>query len=171
MPRGVVLWLDPTTGRRVRSISSRLEGVGLAGVSVDENRPDRPHVSLIVADALDLDGTLAAIGPTPLAPVEILIEAVGLVVGGHLLLTITPSVSLLDEQSRVHRAVQQFATNSWPHYEPDRWLPHLTMARGLLPDQLATAIEIVAAELPIDGELLSGGIEDGDTGECWESMR
>jgi hypothetical protein len=127
-----------------------------------------PHVSLIVADALpEVPRTLTAVGRVPLSPIPLLIESAGVVSGRHLLLTCTPNNDLLTEQARVYQAAATDAVNPWPHYAPDAWLPHLTLARSLTVAELAVALPIVLAHLPIRGSLPFGGVEDGSTGERW----
>lgn len=163
--RGVVLWPDDETSDRLRSISAELLDHGVESVTSQAHH--LPHVSLVVADDLVVSPTLAAIGHVPASPIPLLIEAAAVVRGAHLLLGCTPNQGLLAEQLRVHRAAAAHAEAPWPHYAPDEWLPHLTLARALDAAELAVALPLVFAHLPIRGTLVRGGIEDGATGERW----
>lgn len=165
MSRGVVLWPDDQASRTIRAVWDELRELGLP--SLADQAHHVPHLSLIVADDVAVPDTLAAVGAVPSSPVELLVEAAAVVPGGHLVLACTPTRNLLDEQARVYRATAAHAKNPWPHYSPDAWLPHLTLARSLAPSEFAIALPIVLAHLPIRGWLPSGGVEDGTTGERW----
>lgn len=167
MSRGVVLWPDARASDTLRAIWDRLADHGLPSMATESHRLHVPHVSLIVADQLPLAETLDAVGLVPSSPIPFLVEAVGLVPAGHLVLTLTPNRTLLEEQARVHRAALAHARNAWPHYAPGSWLPHLTMARSLTGPQIPEAARIVSEHLPMRGSLTVGGVEDGATGESW----
>ncbi|MCP4966504.1 MAG: 2'-5' RNA ligase family protein [bacterium] len=171
MSRGVVLWPDPDTEGVVREIWSDLADHCLSSAASGAPHGHRPHVSLVVADEIDIDAALADVGQVPTDPIDVLIESFAVVKAGHLLLNITPTAQLLREQARVHSLVVAHAASPWPHYAPDRWLPHMTLARSLTPTQLSEATPMVTARLPIRCVLAAGGIEDGATGDCWESTQ
>lgn len=130
MSRGVVLWPDDQTSHQVRSIWDELAAVGLPSMATETHRVHQPHVPLIVADDLVVGETLEDLADLPSSPLPLLIESVGVVPGGHLLLTVTASQELLAEQARVHRATRAFADSPWSHYLPGQWLPHMTLARA-----------------------------------------
>lgn len=165
MSRGVVLWPDEQVSRTVRAIWDELRDHGLPSMADEEHHV--PHMSLMVADDVSVPETLAAVGDVPSSPLPLLIESVGVVPGGHLLLTCTATRSLLAEQARVYLASADQAENPWLHYAPDAWLPHLTLGRSLAAAELAVAVPMVLAHLPIQGWLPVGGVEDGTTGERW----
>lgn len=167
MSRGVVLWPDEQASRTIRAIWDELRHHGLP--SMADQAHHVPHLSLMVADDVAVPETLAAIGDLPSSPVALLIESAGVVPGGHLLLACTPTRSLLTEQARVYQTSAAHADNPWPHYAPDAWLPHVTLARSLAAAEFAIALPIVLAHLPIRGSLSSAGIEDGTTGERWST--
>ena len=170
MSRGVVLWPDEQTSHQLRSIWDQLVDQDLPSMATESHRLHVPHVSLIVADDLQVADALAAVGAVPSTPIPLLIEAAALVPGGHLLLACTANRTLLEEQARVHRAALPHAQNAWSHYAPDEWLPHLTTARSLTVPQVSEALRIVLDHLPIRGSLTAGGIEDGATGESWRAV-
>jgi len=55
----------------------------------------------------------------------------------------------------------------WPYFEPGAWTPHVTVAWNLTADELAVAVPLALAHLPITGAFDLGGVEDGTTGESW----
>jgi hypothetical protein len=167
MSRGVVLWPDKHFTSEVGSIWTELLDHGLPTVASQPHHV--PHVSLIVADDLAVADTLAAVANVPSSPLPLLIESAAVAPGGHLLLVCTPTRGLLAEQARVYSGAAPHADNPWSHYGPDAWLPHLTLARSLTPGNLAVALPIVLARLPMRGLLTSGGIEDPATGERWHA--
>jgi hypothetical protein len=167
MSRGVVLWPDKHFTSEVGSIWTELFDHGLPTVASQPHHV--PHVSLIVADDLAVADTLAAVANVPSSPLPLLIESAAVAPGGHLLLVCTPTRGLLAEQARVYSGAAPHADNPWSHYGPDAWLPHLTLARSLTPGNLAVALPIVLARLPMCGLLTSGGIEDSATGERWHA--
>lgn len=167
MSRGVVVWPDEHLTGEVGSISAELVQLGLPSVASQPHHV--PHVSLIVADDLAVPETLAAVADVPSSPIPLLIESAAVVPAGHLLLVCTPTRDLLAEQARVYRAAASHADNPWPHYAPDAWLPHLTLARSLTPEDVAIAVPVVLARLPMRGSLNTGGIEDPSTGERWHA--
>lgn len=169
MSRGVVLWPDLDTHTVVQEIWEDFASHGLPSAVSSAPPGHRPHVSLVVADEMDVEAALGRVGKVPGSPIEVLIESFAVVKAGHLLLNLTPTGQLLIEQARVHSLAVAHSTRPWPHYTPDRWLPHMTLARSLTPAQLAEAAPIVTGRLPIRCVLTAGGVEDGTTGERWES--
>lgn len=151
--------------RRCARLVAGARGAWLA-VARDLGSPRSP-ASLLVAEDLPADGALAALGTVPQGPVALRAEHIGLFPGGTLFLGCVASETLLVEQRRVRAAVAPLATEPWPYYEADGWVPHLTLAMGVTPDQLAVAAPLVLERLPLEGVFDRGGIEDGTTGENW----
>ncbi len=169
MSRGVVVWPDPDTERVVREIWADLGENGLPSAVSGAPHGHRPHLSFIVADAMEVDQVLAEVGCFPASPIEVLIESLAVDKAGHLLLNITPTAELLREQARIHSLSVPFAERPWPHYVPGRWLPHMTLGRSLSPAELSLATELVTTRLPIQCLLATGGVEDGTTGDRWQT--
>jgi hypothetical protein len=164
-----VLWPDITTSRVIRDLWDELETEGVPSMATHTHKLHKPHVSLIVAEHLPVNASLQAVGPVPTEPIRLLIEAAGVFPGGFLFLACVANVEMLDEQRRVHRAVQPLAVDPWPHFDPGTWTPHVTAGWTLTQRQLAEALPIVLDRLPIEGWLDHGGVEDGSTGEHWAS--
>jgi len=73
------------------------------------HRLHQPHVSLTVAEFFPVRDALDALGAIPPQPIRFLIEAVGVFPQGALFLACVASRDLLDEQRRVHNAVESLA--------------------------------------------------------------
>ena len=168
MSRGVVLWPDTDTAAQVRRIWDELATRGLPSLATHTHRLHQPHCSLMVAEDVPVDPGLAATGVVPSRPILLRIESVGVFPDmGTLFLAPIVTQHLLAEQRRVHAAVAPWAQEPWPYFEPDVWVPHLTVAWSLTAAELANAIPLVLARLPITGMFDHGGLEDGTTGQNW----
>lgn len=71
---------------------------------------------------------------------------------------VIPSRALLS----VHADVTEILGPGLPHLEPDRWTPHVTLARRLLPEQVGTAIGLLLGAPDIDGRSTAVRRWDGD---------
>jgi hypothetical protein len=169
--RGVVLWPDASCGAAVRELWTALSMAGLPSLGTHTHRLHQPHVSLVVAEDLDVAAAARAVGLTPRAPIPFRVEMAGVFPGGVLALPIVPTHELLDEQRRVSAAVGDLAIGRWPFTRPGAWSPHMTCAYGLSGPQLEAALAIALDRLPLTGHFDTGGIEDGSSGENWPSPR
>jgi len=169
--RGVVLWPDPSSSEAVSALWKELSAAGLPSLQTHTHRLHRPHVSMVVAQELDVASTSLNVGPTPPVPIPFRVEMAGVFPGGVLVLPVVPSVELLAEQQRISTAIDDIAIGRWPFTWPGAWSPHMTCAYGLTGPQIDDALAIAFKYLPLVGHLSSGGIEDGSTGENWPSTR
>lgn len=168
MSRGVVVWPDPATSAAIRAIWDELAAQDLPSLATRTHRRHQPHCSLTVAENLPVEEALAAVGAVPARPLRLRVESVGVFPNmGTLFLAPVVNPELLAEQRRVHSAVAPHAQQPWPYFEPGAWTPHITLAWSLTADELAVAIPLVLARIPITGTLDQGGVEDGTTGDNW----
>jgi 2'-5' RNA ligase superfamily protein len=165
----VVLWPEPEASERIRGLWEALSAEGIPTLATETHCSHLPHLSLLVAHGLAEHEALEALGPVPARPLPLLINSCGVFPPGVLFLACAATPELLAEQRRVHDAVVPLARNPWPDYAPGVWTPHITISWALGTDQLAQALPIVLAQLPITGWFTSGGVEDGATGERWAS--
>lgn len=101
MSRGVVLWPDDQTTQAITEVWEQLTTRGLPSCATHTHRRHRPHVSLLVADELPVEKTLATVGAVPREPVKLLVESAGVFPGGLLFLACVTNDQLLLEQRRV----------------------------------------------------------------------
>jgi len=106
-----------------------------------------PHVSYLIGEVAGgamgveaLAASLAEVTPR-IAPLEIEIAGVGLFDGPApaLYLRVVRSEPLRSAHAAVLEATRDAFTSIWPHYLPDAWTPHVTLAlRDLAPERLTT---------------------------------
>lgn len=162
------MWPDTAASTNVHQIWDDLAARGLPSLATLTHRRHEPHCSLVVAEDLPVEETLAAIGAVPSRPLPLRIESVGVFpTMGTLFLAPVVTAELLAEQRRVHSAVAPHADQPWPYFEPGAWTPHITLAWSLTAHELAVAIPLALAHLPITSTFERGGIEDGTTGDNW----
>lgn len=135
---------DAELDRAFREDWDRLLGADLPSSGRNPAPSNRPHVTLAVRERLDpsVFAGIAAMLPIPL-------ELGGVVVLGHrerfvLARHVVVTAALLE----IHRAVAELAGPPQPRYSntgPDRWTPHVTLARGLTALRLGTAMHTIRA--------------------------
>ncbi len=171
MSCGIVLWPDEDASYAIKQLWEELSAHGIPTLATHTHRLHRPHVSLSVAeslpvqDALDLAGTVPPDGSGC---------SRNLPASSRRGTYSSPAVAgqdLLAEQRRVHQSLIPVASNPWPHFAADEWTPHITTGWALRPSQIAAALPRVLDRLPIRGWLDHGGVEDGDSGQCWPCPR
>ena len=172
MSRGVVLWPEDELSARISGLWESLSAQGIPTLATETHCSHRPHVSMLVAHWLPERETLEALARVPARPLPLLVSSCGVFPGGILFLACVPSDGLLEEQRRVYEAVAPLCKGLWgDSYAPDVWTPHITISWRLDDEQLSRAVPLVVGQLPLTGWFTHGGIEDGDTGERWESAR
>lgn len=152
---------DAELDRAVRDDWDRLLAADLPSAGRNPAPSNRPHITLAVRDRLEPS---AFAGVAALLPVPV--ELGGVVLLGHknryvLARHVVVSAPLL----ALHRAVAELAGRPEPHYSNtgiDRWTPHMTLARGLSADRLATAMRLIKAP-NIVGQATSARVWDAET--------
>jgi 2'-5' RNA ligase len=138
--QSVELLLDQAGDAAVRADWDALTAAGLPSQGRHQSASSRPHITVAVADRFpdEVERALAEIRP----PLPIPIVLGGLVVFGHrrliLARLVTPSAALLALQSSIAELVAP-AGPIQDTLRPDRWTPHITLARRLDPAGRARA--------------------------------
>lgn len=173
MVQSVELVLDDGSDAAVRAQWHRLADAGLPSQARHTGASNRPHVTLAACPALPdgLDSALArAVGPLPLP----------LVLGGLLCFPgrrcvlarlVVPSGQLLGAQAGVRSVLHGAGAEpaAGDHFGEGRWTPHVTLARGLTPEQLAAAVALLAATSPdLPGGAVAVRRWDGDARRTWD---
>lgn len=145
MTQSVELLLDEAAEAHVLAEWRLLLDAGLASQARHTGASNRPHVTLAARPALDADAETAVAGAVTGLPVASRLGGLAVFGRGPVVLVrlvvVTPA--LLD----LHRAVA-VAAGTGPEEKTavGRWVPHVTLARRMPLDQLATAL----AALPRD---------------------
>ena len=109
----------------------------------------RPHVTLAVADSVDLPAThelLDSFARTA-KPFSLSLASLGLFPCSERIAYLAPKVTpeLLALHGRFFDRFSGVARGIWQHYAPATWVPHCTLAMGLLPEQLVPAVDACQA--------------------------
>lgn len=169
MVQSVELLLDPAAERSVRDDWLQLVEAGLPSQARHTGPTNRPHITLAVARALDADQesavTTAVSGALPLT-----IRLGALLVFGPgpfiLCRLVVPGTELLALQQRVLDAIGP-TSSVIPHQEPGAWTAHVTLARRLAPDQLASAVQLLAPMTDISAAACTVRRWDGERKLAW----
>jgi 2'-5' RNA ligase len=93
------------------------------------------------------------------APLEITFDRAGSFTGGVVYLAPAPSAGLRRLHAAFHARCEDLSRSVWHHYQPDFWMPHLTLAMDLEPSQVAPALAIAETiRLPLPARLVEVGI-------------
>lgn len=145
----VELLLDRTAEQRVLADWQLLHQAGLPSLADHRSPSNAPHVTLVAApgigggtDSLLADAAAGAL-PVPLVTEGLLIfnGRRGLVLSRH----VVCSPQLAEFQHTVHRLLAG-AVDALALSQPGNWIPHITLARGLSPGQLAAAVQLLDAD-------------------------
>jgi 2'-5' RNA ligase len=161
------LFFDAGTESAVRTIWASLEARGLRSMVRSRQGRHRPHVTLTVADRMTTAQADKAIMPLRDAnDLALKLGSVAVFPGrvGVLYLAVVPTLRLLRLHREIHAQLMGAGVESGRHYLPDVWVPHCTLAEGLTPEQIPTAVAAVKRLRPIPAEAASVGLVDTDTG-------
>jgi hypothetical protein len=124
------LYLDDESDRQVRALWAAFDSASMPSLAAEPARFYRPHVSLYVADDIDvaalpettLDrclGLQLALGDITVVPRPPRPPAAALGVAG--------GPSLAEAQAAVAGALEPHATRPWPAYQPNAYVPRCTL--------------------------------------------
>jgi 2'-5' RNA ligase len=105
----------------------------------------RPHITLVAAERIDpgIDEELtwlAAELPRPVALGALLLFGSGRLTLARL---VVPSSALLALHEQVYDQCRPFVSSLFPHSEPGRWTPHVTLGRRFTAAQAGEAVGLV----------------------------
>jgi len=155
MPFALELALDPESAAAVRTAWRAL---AVAGFPLMADLGANPHVSLAIWEEIDVTAMSAAVAELgrETAPLPIAFDRVAVFpTTGVVFLAPVPDAALRDMQARCQRRLGAHGRQPWPHYAPDTWVPHCTLAQDLDdPGALARARSVAERmPLPVIGRL------------------
>ncbi len=168
MVQAVELTLDRTSDDRVRAEWAALQEAGLPSLADHTGATNRPHVTLHVRDAM---GTAAEERLLPVAQRLPLDLWVGSVVLFHarrrwvLARQVVVDRALLDLHEAVADAV---GGGGSPLTLVGRWVPHVSVARGVRDEQLPEVLALLATTPPYAATALRLRRWDQDRREAWD---
>ena len=142
--QSVELLLDPATDAAVRAEWVALSAAGLPSQADHRGPSNAPHVSMLMADHLPEGGEEALLATADVLPFDLRLGAVAVLGGRRLVLArlVVVDQALLGLHAAVGAALSGAAGGS-PHTTTGRWVPHVTLARGIPADSLGAALEVL----------------------------
>lgn len=166
MQYAVEMYFDAASELRLNSLWDEFAKFGASSMRDSESRP---HVSLAIADSVDLQAThelLDRFGRcTNAFPISL--RSLGFFIFRGHIAYLAPKVTpeLLALHGRFFREFSVLASRIWPYYEPAVWVPHCTIAIGLLPQHLPPAFDACEAfGLPLDGRVVEIALTECEFG-------
>jgi len=152
--QAVVSLLEPSANQEVEALWQILgTDCGLESLYYTPH----PHISWQIADEYDkqaLPGILSDVARSS-TPFTIRCSGVGLFTGIEpvVYILIVKDDPLIQFQEMICRKVRPLASISNPHYDPDVWVPHVTLAhRDVKPENLGCVMNTLAFR-PFDREI------------------
>lgn len=138
MGYSVSLWFDEDAEARVRHI---WQGLADVDVGTFTGGPIRPHVTLAHALELEVDPFVTALeGRLESYPAFDLTFSGLFVESGILYLSVVMTEPLWTLHREVYELALAHGGRSRPHYRPERWTPHCTLALNLTPEAMLNAV-------------------------------
>jgi 2'-5' RNA ligase len=143
---------DDELDKAVRMAWRRLDQAGFSSLARHRHPTNRPHVTLASADQFPSAAAAAIAGALCVLPVPVRLDGLRFFGGraGVLAWAVDGGGALRELQVRVWSALD--GAGRTPQHDPDRWTPHISLARRLRPAQAALAAQAVG-EAMADGEL------------------
>ena len=168
MVQTVELLLDDDTDSSVRRAWAMLAAAGLPSQARHTGPTNRPHVTLAVASAIPpgLEEPLA--GALSGLPVPVRLGGLVCFAGRRRVLArlVVPTAALLEVHAAVAAVLAQCPDPS-PQLLPDRWTPHVTLARGLTGEQLGAALAVLNDRDELIGAAVAARRYDGAARTDW----
>jgi len=148
MPFGAALTFDPETETALRGLWQAQEDAGLPSYMQSVTTP--PHMTLMMAEDLPVADLRAVLIPmaasmTPL-PIEFLNLGIFSAEYGVVFLAPVVNDSLLALHSAFWQAASPLADNPGAHYQPGVWVPHVTLAFALTPEQIGPVTTFLSCQ-------------------------
>lgn len=134
---------DDALDRAVRSAWRRLDQAGLPSLAQHRHPTNRPHLTLATAEEFPPGATAAISEALAVLPIPVRLDGLRYFPGraGVLAWVADGGEALRDLQARVWSALAGAGRN--PQHEPAAWVPHVSLARRLRPDQEAQVAQAI----------------------------
>ena len=162
--RSIELTFDLTTEAAFRAEWTALQEAGLPNLGRHQGTSNRPHLTLAAGPGLELtDAMRAAFEPARVAlPVELRVSGLVLFRAGPGRFVLARPVVMTRALLELHRLVLQLAPGAVELTQPDRWTPHVTLARRLGAEQVGEALRVLG-EPPAAGSCVAARFWNGET--------
>lgn len=148
---GVVLLFDDDSTKLIRNIWYNISSVGLSSFLIEND--DLPHISLGICNNIDCDQAQDHLLQyiAFIEPFNITLNHIGIFPGtGVVFYGINMTSHIINLHMQFTDLFNEIAEGPYEKYLPGQWIPHVTLAYDLPPDQISKTIAIVQkTELPI----------------------
>ena len=147
--RSIELTFDPDTDAAFRAEWAQLSAAGLPNLGLHQGSSNRPHLTLAAGPGLQVTDALLAVFQSPgeaaRPPLSIELRTSGLVLfqAGPGRSVLARPVVMTRDLLDLHRTALAAAPGAVEQSQPNRWTPHVTLARRLTASQVAEAIGIL----------------------------
>lgn len=162
--RSIELTFDLATEAAFRAEWAALQDAGLPNLGRHEGASNRPHLTLAAGPALELtDAVRAAFEPATVSlPVGLRVSGLVLFRAGSGRFVLARPVVMTRALLDLHRRVLELAPGAVELTQPDRWTPHVTLARRIGADQVSAALGVLG-EPPAAGSCVAARFWNGET--------
>lgn len=166
--RSIELTFDPAFEAAFQAEWAMLQAVGLPNLGRHPDASNRPHLTLAAGPALEITDDLADLfgrdGQRLHAslPIDIRVSGVLLFRAGSGRFVLARPVVMSEALLELHRAVLELAPGAVELTQPDRWTPHVTLARRISAGQVTEALEVLG-EPPASGRCVAARFWNGET--------
>ena len=168
MALALCLLFDRRTDRLVRALWERLESQGVATLLTHTHGRHRPHLSYAVLRDGDADTVQAALRALPDGgSAEVTAQGSVVFPRGRVALACAAPAAVVARQERVVVALRAAGLELHRHYEPGRWVPHVSVATSASADQLPIVVGAVSDVLPLRLHADRAAVIETGTGEIW----
>src|SRR5262245_20063963 len=162
MAIAVSLWFDLELETRMRRLWSDLGAAGINSSLFDGRY--RPHITLGVWDIrteADLERALIS-WLADKRKFSVDFRSIGIFPDGNGVVFLQPLVSsaLLGFQREAYALGSRFGVPASTHCDPDRWVPHCTMAWQVTREEVLRAVDLLRLALPVEGTVAAVGMID-----------
>ena len=157
----VEMYFDEKTEKALRDLRKVLSDAGVRPV-LDE-MGDRPHISLAVFSQVDVNVLLEELEgfAAETRPLPITLSAIGGFATADAVLFLTPAITqeLMDVHWDFHQMLGDLKMHPHAYYQPDRWVPHSTIAQNVQEEMVGKGFEVLRKSFkPISGKLVEMGL-------------
>ena len=157
----VEMYFDEKTEKSLRDLRKILTDAGVKPV-LDEIG-DRPHISLAVFSQVDVDVLLEEVEgfAKETRPLPLTLGAIGAFATADAVLFLTPAITqdLMDVHWDFHQLLGDLKMHPHAYYQPDRWVPHSTVAQNVEEGMVGKAFDVMRKSFkPISGKLVEMGL-------------
>jgi len=156
----VETYFDAAIDAPVRALWDRLNEAGVSDSNLRNN--SRPHLTMGTTESLDADAfvrEMAQVAQAPAFPIRLHALGAFTDVRPVVFLAPTPSLELLKLHRDLCAAVERCGGSVIGMHAPGNWIPHVSLARRLRPEQLPEAVAALQGEaLRLDGRVVRIGL-------------